>query len=166
MSKISPQASTTIMHNGFFDSAALSNAIRDWYAKNDYFVQVPSYKQENRETGKKYNQEWEANKKITEYVRYWVNVTVHVHNMNDVEIIKDGQKIKTSEAQVWVKIDPILELDWQDNFKGGKFMKWLDKIFREKILKYKIGDYWEDIALAEGVSMAGAVRNALGVEIR
>ena len=91
---------------------------------------------------------------------------MHVHNMNDVEIIKDGQKIKTSEAQVWVKIDPILELDWQDNFKGGKFMKWLDKIFREKILKYKIGDYWEDIALAEGVSMAGAVRNALGVEIR
>ena len=161
-----PQPSTNIMHNGFFDSAALTNAIRDWYLKNDYFVQVPSYKQEIRETGKKYDQDWEGNKKITGYVRYQVNVGVHVHNINEVEIVKDGQKIKTSEGQVWVKVDPILELDWQEKFKGGAFMAWLEKFFREKILKYKIGDYWEDMVLAEGGSMASAIRNALGVDIK
>jgi len=67
---------------------------------------------------------------------------------------------------VFVKVDPILELDWQKKFSGTKFLSWLDKIFREKILKYKIGDYWEDMVLAEGGSMASAIRNALGVEIR
>ena len=162
----SPQPSTTITHNGFFDSAALTNAIRDWYLKNDYFVQVPSHKQEIKETGRKYDQDWKGEKKITEYVKYKVDVTVHVHNINDVEVIKDGQKIRTSEAQVFVKVDPILELDWQKKFSGTKFLSWLDKIFREKILKYKIGDYWEDMVLAEGGSMASAIRNALGVEIR
>lgn len=162
----SPQPSTNILHNGFFDSAALTNAIRDWYLKNDYYVGVPSYKQEIRETGRKYDQEWTGQKKITEYVRYHVNVTVRVHGINDVEIIKDGQKIRTTEAQVIVKVDPILELDWQGKFKGGKFITWLDKFYREKILKYKIGDYWEDMVLAEGGSMAGVIRNALGTEIR
>ena len=157
---------TTIMHNGFFDSAALTNAIRDWYAKNDYFVQVPSYRQEYQEAGKKYEQKWEGNKKITEYVRYHVNVMVNVHHLNEVEVIKDGQKIKTSEARVIVQVSPKLELDWQDRFKGKKFVKWLDKFFREHILKYKIGDYWEDMALIEGVNMAQVIREALGVEIR
>jgi len=60
----SPQPSTTITHNGFFDSAALTNAIRDWYLKNDYFVQVPSHKQEIKETGRKYDQDWKGEKKM------------------------------------------------------------------------------------------------------
>lgn len=164
--------STIIQNNGFFDPDALSDAIRDWYLSNKYFVELPSYKFEILETGKKYDQEWTAKKKVTEYVRFHVNVTVRVHDMNEVEIIKDGQKIKTTEGKVFILVAPKLELDWQKRFEDkksktkDKFLKWLDKFFRQHIIKYKIGDYWEDMALAEGGSMAGAVRAALEAEVR
>ncbi len=161
---------TIIQHSGFFDPGELGDAIKNWYLKNQYFVDIPTYKFEILETGKRYDQEWAAKKRITEYVRFHVNVAVRVHDMNEVEIIKDGQKIKTTEGKIFVLIAPKLELDWQKRFEAkgtkGKFLKWLDKFFREHIIKYKIGDYWEDMVLAEGGSMAGAVRAALGAEVR
>ena len=79
-----------IQHRGFFDSAELTRSIQGWYQEKKYSIDFPVYKQETRDTGVAYDQEWKGKKKVTEYIQFVVDVTVKVINMNNIEIIKDG----------------------------------------------------------------------------
>ena len=166
-----PAPVTLIKHRGFFSYSQLLQSIRGWYVDDDYEVlDIPSYKQKfPTATGTEHEMKLHAEKNVTEYVKFHIDIFMRVYNMRDIEIIQDGKKMKLQEGQVQIEVKPMLELDWQKRFKGPdqwkKFLGYLDEFYRGYIIKYKIVDYWEDMLLLKSAQLARTIKEALGQEV-
>lgn len=162
---------TTVKHRGFFDYSKVQQAIRQWYVDDDYDTfDFKAYKQKfPTPTGTEHEVEITGSKKVTEYVKFRIDVFMRVYNMRDVELVQGGKKVRMQEGQVQVEVRPFLTLDWQFRFEGRgvwrKFLKSLEQFYNKYIIKYKIGDYWEDMILAKSGQLAGVIRSALGQEV-
>ena len=166
-----PQPVTLIKHRGFFNYSTLMQAIRKWYIDEDFDVlNLPSYKQKfPTPTGVEHEMKLHAEKNVTGYVRFHIDIFMRVYNMRDIEIIQDGKKLKLQDGQVQIEVIPKLELDWQKRFSGvgpwKKFLTALDEFYRNYIIKYKIVDYWEDMVLLKSGQLARVIKEALGQEV-
>ncbi len=162
---------TLIKHRGFFDYSKLLQAIRKWYVDDDYdVINLPMYKQKFAgPTGVEHEFKIHGEKNVTEYVKFEMDVELRVYNMRDIEVIRDGKKIKTQDGQIQIAVQPKLVLDWQKRFKGPppwkKFLESLDDFYRNYIIKYKIVDYWDDLCLLKGSQLARLIKDTLGQEV-
>lgn len=162
---------TYIRHRGFFDYSKLLHAIRGWFVQDDFdSLNIPMHKQKSiSPMGVDHDFKIRGDKKVTEYVKFHIEVFVRLFNIRDVEIIQDGKKIKLQDAQLIIEIIPSIEFDWQGRFKGAgafkPFIEFLDKLYRGYIIKYKIGDYWEDMLLLKASQLARVIKETLGQEV-
>lgn len=158
---------TTVKHRGFFDYETLMKAIRGWYSEEDFNrVDIPKYVQKYpTPTGTEFEVEFHGEKKVTEYVRYHIDVYIRVFNMRDVEIVQEGEKLRMQDGQVHVEVRPALELDWQKRFEGNRFLQALHDFYRNYIIRYKISDYWEDMTLILATKLVTRVKQTLGQEV-
>ena len=160
-----------VKHRGFFNYSDLLQAVRNWFIDENFdLLDMPMYKQKfPGPTGTEHEFRMRGKKNITEYVKYDLEFSMRVYNLRDVEIIQDGKKIKVQDGQIWVEIIPILILDWQDRFKGSgpfaPFLKSLDEFYRKYIIKYTIGDYWEDMILLKSLQLTRLIKEKLGQEV-
>jgi len=162
---------TMIKHRGFFDYSKVLQATRQWFIDDDYdILDIPSYKQKfPTPTGVEHEMKINAEKNVTEYVKFRMNIFMRVYNMREIEIIQDGKKIKLQDGQILFNITPTLILDWQNRFTGPEpwknFLEALDNFYRNYIIKYKIADYWEDTILLKSGQLASVIKEALGQEV-
>ncbi len=162
---------TYIKHRGFFNYSELLQAIRKWFIDDDFEVlNVPIYKQKfPAPTGVEHELGIHAEKTVTEYVKYHIDMMIRAMNMRDIEIIHEGKKMKMQEAQLQIEIIPFIEFDWQKRFQGPppwkNFLKALDDFYRKHIIKYKIDDYWEDMVLLKAGQLARVIKETLGEEV-
>ena len=162
---------TLVKHRGFFDYSKLLQSIRRWYVADDFDVlNMPTYKTKfPTPTGQEHELKFHGEKNVTEYVRYHVDIFMRVYNLRDIEIIQEGKKMKLQDGQVQIEVIPKLELDWQKRFSGPppwkKFLTALDEFYRSYIIKYKIGDYWEDMLLLKAAQLVRVIKDALGQEV-
>lgn len=150
-----------IKHRGFFDQGAVVKAIQDWFNKKDYYIDTNFFKH----SGSSYYIEMSGGRKVTEYVKFKIHVLITIDGLKNVEIIKEGKKVKTNEGHFHCTIKNETEYDWQGRFKGNKFLQGLGDFLQKYILKYKIKDYWASKATGEVNSLVQVVKNALGQEI-
>lgn len=79
-----------------------------------------------------------AKKKVTEYVKEYIKVSFHLWDFSEVEIIKEGRRVKMTKSRMEIKIEPYLELDYTSKFSGGtNFEKMLGKFYQDKVI------YWD-----------------------
>lgn len=162
---------TLVKHRGFFDFFVLLQSIRKWFVDDDFDTfNIPLHLQKFPGiTGVEHLIKIHGEKKITEYVKFHIDVQIRVVNMREVEIIREGKKFKTQDGSLDIEIVPKLELDWQKRFSGPKpwkgFLEALDVFYRKYIIKYKISDYWEDMILMKSTQLARVIKETIGQEI-
>ena len=105
-----------------------------------------------------------GDRKVNEYVKEIIEVAIRVWEMKDIEIIKDGQKIKTNEGKIAIEIGGNLSLDWQKRFKGNKFLQNLQDFFHKFIIRKDIGDQWEDNLLFKVMELTKLIQEKIGHE--
>lgn len=158
--------STTIKHKGFFSMEAVLQSIQEFLGRNDF---VPEWEQYKGKALKEYEVIVKGAKKVTDYVKWHVKVWIWVYDCHEVEIVKEGKPFKTQEGRFKAEITSNLELDWQNRFKGTgifkKFVELLDDIYRNKILKYKIEDFWAAQLDDKHTELVKVIQNALGQEV-
>lgn len=162
---------TLIKHRGFFNYSALLQSMRKWFVDDDYDVlNIGMHKQKGiTPMGVEHEFKMHGDKAVTEYIRFHIDIVMRIYNMRDVEIIQDGKKLKLQDGQVQIEVIPALEFDWQNRFVGPKpwrnFLDALDKFYRKYIIKYKIGDYWEDMLLLKAAQLSKVIKENLGQEV-
>lgn len=161
---------TTIRHRGYFDYDKLVNSWQSWYAEQGFTF--PSFGEQILHPHKVGDFGWEdrmqvsGSKVVTDYVKFRIELRVILQNMREVELVEDGKKRKLTEGLVVIDVMPFIQFDWQDRFADkGKFVENLGKILRNYILKYKIGDYWEDMIIDMSVALAKTLRQVLEQEV-
>jgi len=154
----------TIRHRGFFSQPDLLKVIQGWLMSDGWFPNV-IFKEKAATLGKDFYILINAGKKMSEYVKFDLEVLIKIYGLREVELIKDGKKIKTGEGHVQIELVPTIELDWQNRFNGNKFLQALHDLLRNHILKYKISDYWEDMMIMNMEDLARKIRDSLGQEV-
>ena len=171
MSKPQPMPITMIRHRGFFDYEKLVQTWQDWFAEQDFDYPSSDFQtihpQKLTDFGWEVRAEFFADKKVTEYVKFIFKLRVILQNMKEVELIVEGKKRKLMEGLATIDIIPLIQFDYQERFPEGKgkIVEWMGKALEKYILKYKIGDYWEDMLLDMSTALAKELRHVLEQEV-
>lgn len=151
-----------VKHRGFYDQSKVIKAIFDWFKQNDFFFEVKKYKL----TGLTLKYTFQGDKKVTEYLKWWMKCFLIVFQLEEVEIIKEGKKIKTNHGKFHAEIIGELEIDWQKRYREkGKFLTLIGDFLREYVLRYKIKDMWEDELALKVEELANVIKKSLGQEV-
>jgi hypothetical protein len=149
-----------LKHKGVFSLKEMIQALQDWYGNNGYDFKADKYKLKPNEA----EYEMSGERKINEYVLFKIKLHVWVNEMSDVEIVQDGEKKLMNNGNVRVELDAEYTLDYENRFRGNKFLQWLQDIYHDYIIFQTIDQVWEDELFSKSAQLMGLVKEQLGVE--
>ncbi len=128
-----------VWYKGVFDFDGLYKMMHAWLISKRYLFQEDTYKDKAATpAGNELQIKWSAEKKVTEFIKEYVRIEFHLWDFAEVEIIKDGRKVKMHKARMEIKFFADLELDYSKRFTSGDdFSKRLGKFYVEKVI------YWD-----------------------
>ncbi|MDP3966516.1 MAG: hypothetical protein Q8Q04_03220 [archaeon] len=127
-----------VKYAGFFNFGEIIAFIKKWL-QNEYYVvleQKHKYKPKSQEV------EFIGFRKLNEYVKYAVEITIKSEETKEVELVKEGKKLNTQEGKLVITLNGSMDLDWQKRFKGQKFLTFLQDFYHKYIIKQKIEEEW------------------------
>ena len=164
VSKMSVMPGTNVKFRGIFNYSEFMQSIKNWFKDYDYEFQEPTHKWKVPSEGVEAEIKMTGERKVNEYVKYHITVSIRIWDMKDVEVVKDGQKMKLQDGKVSVDVEGKLEFDWQNRFGGNKFLQHAQDFLHKFIIKQDIGDWWEDDLLIKTMDLTKTIRHKLGHE--
>jgi hypothetical protein len=155
-----------IEYKGIMDLEGLYRLIIRWLQSRSYEFHEKTYKHKPCSGGVGKEQEWkmEAWKKVNDYIRYWFDIYSHVWDMLEVDVIKDGQKVKMIDGRIRILIKTKLDRDWQGRWDKTRTMKRL-RGFYDKYVTYKDATGpWGDMLHYKIVKLQNEIKMFLGME--
>jgi hypothetical protein len=131
-----------IRYKGVFDYDGLYKMMHAWLISKRFLFHEDKYKDKvSTPFGNEIEITWKAEKKVTEFVKEYIDIEFHLWDFSEVEVIKDGKKTKMGKARMEIKFFAKLELDYAKRFTGENddetFSKKLGKFYVENII------YWD-----------------------
>lgn len=124
----------TIRYNGVFDFNGLYRMMYNWFFKQRYEFHEDLYKEKIDTIGNELELKWRAEKKITPFIKYIINVEFHLWNMMEVDVIKNGQKVKMVKTRMQIIMKASTVADYSQRFKESNLTKKLYHILRTKVI--------------------------------
>jgi hypothetical protein len=155
---------STIKYVGFVDERKLLTTIRAWLISDGFEFKEPTYKNKTSAEGLDIEIKIQGEKKVTSYVKYWIDIQMWIREIKEVPVVKDGVQQLAKEGKVWIETSGYLELDWQNRFGGSKFLQALQDIYHKAILKKTIEVKWWDNLYYKIYKLNSVIRNTLGFE--
>jgi len=81
--------------------------------------------------------------KVTEFIKFHIEVDTHMWEVKEFEAEIDGQKKQVTDGRFFIKLNCWIEFDYQDRFKTG-FQKKLLEFMITKVLKRYFEIKWYD----------------------
>ncbi len=134
-----------IKQKGIFNFKDFYAFAYDWLVGQGYNVTEKVYSEEVTGDSKKIEIKWEAKRKISDYFRFVIKIDWMIIELKNIEIQREGKKIKTNSGQPELKINGILEKDYENKWEDAAFWKFLRGIYDRYIIKSRIDDYEDKI---------------------
>jgi hypothetical protein len=106
---------------------------------------------------------WRPRKIVNEYIKWVLDINVHIILLRKVEIMKDGEKFKTNWGEVEIILKSRLQLDWKGKWQKHPILKHFEKIYRDRLYKEEIGREKKKL-IHETYRLQGAIKDFLGLE--
>jgi len=130
-----------IRHIGIFDFKELYYTCYNWFSHEQYDLAEKNYTEKINPKGREVEIEWDAVRKVSEYLKFQIMVRWRIIEMNDVEVEQDGKKIKLQKGDVEIRFFIILLKDYEHRWEGNSFSSWLRKIYDKYFIKSRIDKY-------------------------
>lgn len=85
--------------------------------------------------GKYIELELQPYRKMTDYIRFVIRIRIKMFNIKDVEIEKDGHKVKLKKGKVNIVFDGFLETDYEGRWEGKPSYVFIRTVFDKFIYK-------------------------------
>lgn len=124
---------------GVFDFEGLYRMMHAWLINKRFLFHEDRYKDKvYTPFGNELEIEWRAEKKVTEYVKEFIVIKFHLWDFAEVEIVKEGKKVKMTKSRMEIKFDAQLQLDYTEKFQNsGVFAQKLGEFYQNKVI------YWD-----------------------
>ena len=136
-----------IRYKGLFDYDGLYNMMVRWIKARRYWFHEGVYKHKVPSPyGAEHEIRWTADKKVNDYIKYNMSVELHLWDINEVEIIKDGEQKTLTNARIEIIIKPILEIDYEKRMEKNKLWAAIADVYYKYFLKEDLESiYWDTI---------------------
>lgn len=153
---------TKIKRTGVFDFTYLYSMIYNYFQDIGYTMIEKSYSEKVGSQGKEITIGWSPYKKVTDYFRFNIDVKWLVLNLKEIEIVKDGKKIKINSGTFQIIVTGYVITDHKKKWDGT----WIGKKFRDMydnyIIRARIDEY-EDKVVEELDELSQRVKNYLSM---
>ncbi|MDO8528908.1 MAG: hypothetical protein Q7S06_03390 [Nanoarchaeota archaeon] len=134
--------SSKIKSTGVFSFEDFYRFCYDWLSDEaNLIVGEDSYKEKLSGDSKTVEIEWTCFRKITDYFRFDVKVVFRITNMTNVEIQKNGEKVKMNKGAVETSVKGILVRDYQGKFEKTGTQKFMRGIYEKWVIPSRIDQY-------------------------
>jgi hypothetical protein len=89
---------------------------------------------------------WEVEKEISDYFKFKMDVDFRILKLTEIEINKDGQKIKTNKGSMKIKAKGQLIRDYNGKFERTAMQKFWRSVYEKWIIPTRIDQVKEHIA--------------------
>lgn len=134
-----------LRYKGIFDINDAYRIIHDWLISKGYEVHESKYKSISLQTGGvEKTFDWQAYRKMTEFIMIWIHLHFQFQDIMEVEVVKNGKKVKLQKGLVMVRIEHALEYDFSERLGKTKLDATIVKFMTTIMWKKKIDSLWED----------------------
>lgn len=150
-----------IRFKGDYDYQGIFDLVYEWYRRQKYEIHEKQYKEKAESwRGNEHELKWEGEKKVTEYIKYWVEVHLHSYESKDVEV--NGKTIH--RGRVEIELNAKVIYDWQKTFEKTPFTKTLGKVY-DSVMKREHGMIYEDQLYYQVYELHKRLKEKLGMTI-
>ena len=134
-----------LRYKGVFDWEGLYKTMREWFKEREYDFLETRYKHKMRSGGlAELEINWKCWREETEYVKNWITVYFHIWDFKEVDVIKNGKKMKLSKARMLIEIEPWIEIDYEGRWAGSLLKRKLRDFYNRFLYRVEIESLWED----------------------
>ena len=134
-----------IEYRGVMDLEGLCRLIIKWFQDRSFEFHETTYKHKPGMIGKEQEMKWEAWQKMNEYIRQWFDVYMHVWDIQEIDVVKEEQKVKMIKARIRILINGYVERDWQKTFGKNRLLKRIMKFYDGYIVYKDMTGIWADM---------------------
>jgi len=115
--------SSSIKSSGIFSFQDFYNFCYDWLTEESGLsISENKYAEKLSGDSKNIDIEWVGTKVVTDYFRFEIKVKFNVGGLTQVEINKNGAKIKTNKGSIKVQVQGVLVKDSHGKFESSAFV--------------------------------------------
>lgn len=147
MVELSPVYEGKVVHTGIFNFKEFYNFLYDWFTSYQYVVIEQKYSEKIKAEGKEIEILWLCLRKISDYFRFRIKIRIFILGMVNVEIIRDGIKVKRDKGEIEVKFSSYLERDYEHKWESNPITKFLRGIYDKYIIRTRTEAYEDALAI-------------------
>lgn len=145
MAEKDTQYSGKIKQKGIFNFRKFYNFAYDWLRSEGYKIIEKNYTEDIKGGTKKTEIKWDAKKKISDYFRFMIELDWLTLNMKNVEVLKDGKKVKMNSGETELRVKGVLLKDYEHRWEDRPVFKLLRGIFDRYIIKSRVEKYEDKV---------------------
>ena len=138
-----------VRRSGIFDFKDTYQFIYRWLTEEGYKVEEQKYQEEVQADSKKVDIIWVAEKKISDYFKNEIKLSFRITGLKNVEVEKEGRRVKMNDGSFEVKITGSLTKDYENKWENNPMMKFLRGVYDRYLIEGRIKLYgrklFEDI---------------------
>ncbi|NOZ80194.1 MAG: hypothetical protein GXP63_00855 [DPANN group archaeon] len=152
----------TLKYKGYFDLEELYKLIDHWIREKAYTKHELEVSEDVYKDGMQVHVEKQPYKKITDYAKYVLDITIDGHHIKDVTLDRNGRKIKLQEGGLKMVITGFLELDYEGRWQEKPMFYFLRAVLDQFV--YKVNTERFEAGLVEEVNLLhGMVKGFLNL---
>jgi len=150
---------------GLFDFKELYSFVFTWLSKEGYDTDEKEYTEKVKPYGKEIFIEWHAYRRISDYFKFHIKIVFSLIGMTDVEVAKEGTKLKMNRGEVRLDITGYLEKDYDNKWETSPISKFLRGVYDKYVIRNRILVY-EDKIRSEVYDMTEQIKAFLALEAK
>ena len=133
-----------VKQRGIFDLDELYLLLYKWFELYGYDFQEEEYRDIEKEGKKNLEIRWYAEKKIDDYIKFVMKISMMIVGLEEVELEEEGIKRKSKKGTIEIRFDAYLLKDYEDRWQGSA-IKFLREVYDKFIIKGRIESLEEEL---------------------
>ena len=152
---VTPKKGLRIMQSSVFNFEDLYKALHGWFITNDYDFQEKKHAQKMKELGKEIEVIWEAEREVTDYIKFKVQIIFFLGKVNRVsKNLERGDMV--------IDIIAHLKLDYREKWQSKPINNLLFKLYNNYIIRKTI-KYYEEKLYKEVLEIQDLIKEQLSL---
>jgi len=122
-------------YKGLFDATELYKMIDAYFRERAYTKHELRAYEHVYPSGKQVEVIKEPYRKISDYAKYVIRISLIMSNVKEVVVEKDGVKVKLNQGDVEIQFDGFLEMDYEHRWEKSPFFYFLRAVFDQFVFK-------------------------------
>ncbi len=134
-----------IKQGGIFHFKDFYSFMYDWIISEGYDLTEKKYSEKVVGDAKEIEIIWQTYKKVSDYFRFQFEIRWIILGMKDVEVQREGKKIKMNSGTLEVSFKAVLEKDYEHRWEDKPMFKFLRGIYDRYIIRNRIDEYEQNV---------------------